>query len=144
MATALPTFDMSTYLTNGNVQFGIDSSSYGLYVGSLSSMTVKLGQVVSSKIVLSSGADIGRLYEKIYDANNCLVYVIPYLSSTNADGSLTWTAAWTVPKATTIYADGSWQLKLSSTRAADLENAPVVTTAVLPSPESSEHKCRAR
>ncbi|HUW78323.1 MAG TPA: hypothetical protein VMV52_06190 [Candidatus Nanopelagicaceae bacterium] len=124
---ALPTFDLSTYLTNGNVQFGIDSQTSGLYAGSLASMTVKPGQVVSSQIVLSSAAGIGRLYEKVYDANNRLVYVIPFVSATNADGSSTWTASWTVPKATTIYADGSWQLKLAATRAADLENAPVVT-----------------
>jgi hypothetical protein len=128
-AVSLPTFDMSTYLTNGNVYFGIDSSGVGILPGSMPNMIIHPGQVVTSQITLGAEVGIKRMEEKVYDAIGRLVYVIPFVSSANTDGSLTWSSSWTVPKATTIYASGYWQMKVVATRAADLQNAPTVTIA---------------
>jgi hypothetical protein len=128
-AAALPTFDMSTYLLSGNVWFGVDSSGVGIGPSSMPNEILNPGQVVTSQITLGADLGIARMQEKVYDAGGRLVRVNSFVATNNGDGSLTWSTSWTVPKATTIYTSGYWQLKVVATRAADLALAPAVTVA---------------
>lgn len=127
--STLPTFSMSPYLVDGNVTFGIDSAATNEWPSYLTSLTLKPGQVVTSNINTPVGAGIAWMEEKVYDANGRLVTVAPMVSKTNSDASATWSTSWTIPKSTTIYADGYWTIKLVATRAADLQTAPAVTIA---------------
>lgn len=129
VTTSLPTFDMSTYLQSGNVNLGIDSSAVVQSPSYLATVTVHPGQVVTSQATIGADAGIKWMQEKVYDANGRLVIVTPMISKANADGSLTWSSSWMVPKATTIYASGNWTMKVVATRVADLQTAPAVTIA---------------
>lgn len=129
ITTALPTFDMSTSLQSRNIFFGIDSSAVVQSPSYMSSLTIHPGQVVRLQTTIGADVGIKWMEEKVYDANGRLVIVTPMISKDNGDGSLTWTSSWTVPKATTIYADGYWTIKVVATRAADLQTAPAVTIA---------------
>lgn len=133
--TVLPTFDMYPYVVYGNVRFDISSSTPAQAASNLTNVTpsyltalsLNPGQTVTSYISTGVGAGIIWMEEKIYDANGRLVDVAPMISKTNADGSATWSSTWSVPKATTIYANGYWTMKLVATRAADLQTAPAIT-----------------
>jgi hypothetical protein len=117
-SAALPAFDLSTYLQNGNVS-----------LGALANTTVNPGQVVTSQITITADAGIKRMEEKVYDAKGRLVTVVAMTSKDNGDGSLTWSTSWMVPKATTIYVTGGWPIKVVATRAADLQSSPPVIVA---------------
>ncbi len=127
--TPLPTFDMSTYLQNGNFNFGIDSSGLVVPSSSLTNVIIQPGQVVTSQVRIGAEIGIKWMEEQIYDASGRLVVVTPMTSKANGDGSLTWSSSWIVPKATTIYATGYWTIKVVATRSVDLQTAPAVTVA---------------
>jgi len=126
---ALPTFNMNQFLLNGSVSFAIDSTSINQSPSYLSTTAIHPGQIVSTQILTPIGAGILWMEEKVYDANGRLVNVVPMSSKINNDGSTSWITSWTVPKGTTIYANGYWPIKIVATRATDLQTAPAVTIA---------------
>jgi hypothetical protein len=124
---ATTAFNLQSTLIIPNSEFGIDTTTTGTPIDVFQNLTLQPNQVIESHVPFSVDPGLQWIHELVYDANGRLVTLAVMTPTAPIYGYQTWGGSWTVPKATTIYASGTWTIKLVASRKGDLQIAPTVT-----------------